>query len=231
MTGQQISRRSVLAKAGLVTGAAIASRSMVAQAERYRGHLTMDDIDRWMQELSNWGKWGKDDQAGTINLITPAKRKAAASLVRDGVSVSASLNADLPKEGPTGVERLCEPCGWPTGPIAAPAAAGPAGMPGPAGPPGPGPAGMTGRGLVYEPLRAAAYPEPAAIPPAPPGAAPPAPGTIGITGAACCRCPAGRCPPAGCSTAGCSIAGCAAVGAQADGWPGEGWASGWPVEG
>src|SRR5438552_2921737 len=27
-----------------------------------------------MTELSNWGRWGKDDQAGTINLITPAKR-------------------------------------------------------------------------------------------------------------------------------------------------------------
>jgi kynurenine formamidase len=55
-----------------------------------------------MKELSNWGKWGKDDQAGTINLITPAKRKAAAALVREGVSVSMSLDADLPKEGSTG---------------------------------------------------------------------------------------------------------------------------------
>src|SRR5262249_28355428 len=64
-------------------------------------------------------------------------------------------------------------------------------------------------------------------PPAPP--APPAPGTIGITEAACCRCPAGSCP-----SAGCSIAGCAAVGAGAGGWPGDGregddWAGdGWP---
>jgi kynurenine formamidase len=55
-----------------------------------------------MTEFSNWGKWGNDDQAGTINLITPTKRKAAAALVRDGVSVSMSLDADLPKEGPTG---------------------------------------------------------------------------------------------------------------------------------
>ena len=54
-----------------------------------------------MSELSHWGKWGKDDQAGTINLITPAKRKAAAALVREGVSVSMSLDADRPKEGPT----------------------------------------------------------------------------------------------------------------------------------
>ncbi len=42
----------------------------------------------WMSSLSNWGRWGGDDQLGCLNLITPAKRKAAAALVRDGVSVS-----------------------------------------------------------------------------------------------------------------------------------------------
>ena len=53
-------------------------------------------IDRWMQELSNWGRWGKDDQLGAVNLITPAKRKAAAALVREGVTVS--LARDTEKE-------------------------------------------------------------------------------------------------------------------------------------
>jgi kynurenine formamidase len=56
--------------------------------------LTKADIDRWMTELSNWGRWGKDDQLGTINLITPAKRKQAAALVRSGVSVSLSRTAE-----------------------------------------------------------------------------------------------------------------------------------------
>ena len=28
-----------------------------------------------MKELSNWGRRGKDDQMGTVNLVTPAKRK------------------------------------------------------------------------------------------------------------------------------------------------------------
>jgi kynurenine formamidase len=64
----------------------------------YPRDLTKADVERWMTELSNWGRWGKDDQAGTINLITPEKRRQAAALVRDGVSVSMSLNADLPKE-------------------------------------------------------------------------------------------------------------------------------------
>lgn len=51
-------------------------------------------IDRWMKELSNWGRWGKEDQMGTVNLITPAKRKQAAALVREGVSVSLARNTE-----------------------------------------------------------------------------------------------------------------------------------------
>jgi kynurenine formamidase len=54
-------------------------------------------LDRWMQELSNWGRWGKDDQLGTVNLITPAKRKAAAALVKEGYSVSLSSDAETVK--------------------------------------------------------------------------------------------------------------------------------------
>jgi kynurenine formamidase len=54
-------------------------------------------LDRWMQELSNWGRWGKDDQMGTVNLITPAKRKAAAALVKEGYSVSLSSDAETVK--------------------------------------------------------------------------------------------------------------------------------------
>ena len=53
-------------------------------------------IDRWMKELSNWGRWGKDDQLGAVNLITAAKRKQAAASVREGVSVS--LSRDTEKE-------------------------------------------------------------------------------------------------------------------------------------
>jgi kynurenine formamidase len=44
----------------------------------------------WMTSLSNWGRWGDDDQLGCLNLIEPAKRKQAAALVRDGITVSCS---------------------------------------------------------------------------------------------------------------------------------------------
>ena len=45
-------------------------------------------------EVSNWGRWGDDDQMGTLNLITPDKKVVAAALVKDGLSVSLSLDLD-----------------------------------------------------------------------------------------------------------------------------------------
>lgn len=42
---------------------------------------------------SNAGRWGSDDELGTLNLITPDKRRRAAQLVVEGLSVS--MAADL----------------------------------------------------------------------------------------------------------------------------------------
>src|SRR5262245_8376336 len=56
--------------------------------------ITAQDITKWMTDLSNWGRWGKDDQRGTLNLITPAKRKQALLLVREGASVSLAHTVD-----------------------------------------------------------------------------------------------------------------------------------------
>ncbi len=46
------------------------------------------------RRLSNWGRWGDDDQLGTLNLIEPAHRVAAAGLVRTGVSFDLALPLD-----------------------------------------------------------------------------------------------------------------------------------------
>lgn len=51
---------------------------------------TEADVLAMLERLSNWGRWGADDQLGTLNLITPAHRRRAAGLVQDGVSVSCS---------------------------------------------------------------------------------------------------------------------------------------------
>ncbi len=30
------------------------------------------DVRSWIRDRSNWGRWGKDDQLGALNLVTPA---------------------------------------------------------------------------------------------------------------------------------------------------------------
>jgi kynurenine formamidase len=55
---------------------------------------TEEDVLRYFDELSNWGRWGDDDRLGTLNLITAAKRVEAARLVQDGTVVSLSWDLD-----------------------------------------------------------------------------------------------------------------------------------------
>src|SRR5688572_4140750 len=57
---------------------------------------TEADFRRAMKELSNWGRWGDRDELGAANLITPAKRKQALALAREGRTVS--LAHDVPQE-------------------------------------------------------------------------------------------------------------------------------------
>jgi kynurenine formamidase len=49
----------------------------------------------------NWGRWGTDDVLGTLNFIDPAKRIAAAALVRTGeiVSLAQRFDTDGPQKG------------------------------------------------------------------------------------------------------------------------------------
>ena len=47
-----------------------------------------EQVLRYFEECSNWGRWGPEDQLGTINYITPQKRTQAAALVKEGESVT-----------------------------------------------------------------------------------------------------------------------------------------------
>jgi kynurenine formamidase len=49
---------------------------------------SQSQVDTYFKELNNWGRWGHDDQLGTVNLITPAKQATAERLVRTGRTVS-----------------------------------------------------------------------------------------------------------------------------------------------
>jgi kynurenine formamidase len=77
----------------------LSSRAVpLAQAQTSSNHnATREDFDQMMTQLSNWDRWGKDDQMGAVNLITPATRKHAASLVKEGASFSMARTAELEK--------------------------------------------------------------------------------------------------------------------------------------
>src|SRR5688572_11319864 len=77
-------RRLIVLALAITLPSSVATQSTTTRAE----------FERWKTELSNWGRWGKDDQIGALNLITPAKRRQAAGLVREGFSVSLSRDAD-----------------------------------------------------------------------------------------------------------------------------------------
>ena len=64
--------------------------------------LTDADIEALIPRISNWGRWGADDDVGTLNLLTPDRRREAAKLVRSGEAVSMARLVDL---GDGSVER------------------------------------------------------------------------------------------------------------------------------
>ena len=71
--------------------------------------LDQDELVREITTLGdrvrNWGRWGSEDEIGTLNFITPAKRAAAALLVRRGVTFS--LQIPMNSKGPmTGAGRV-----------------------------------------------------------------------------------------------------------------------------
>lgn len=72
--------------------------------------VTAETIAGWMTELSNWGRWGADDELGTLNLVTPEKRRGALALATAGVSVSLShtylTEPDVEATSPVGYEML-----------------------------------------------------------------------------------------------------------------------------
>jgi hypothetical protein len=60
--------------------------------------VTLRTIEDMAQRVRNWGKWGPDDQLGTLNYITPADIVSAAALVRKGQAFS--LGLDFNQHGP-----------------------------------------------------------------------------------------------------------------------------------
>jgi hypothetical protein len=78
----------VLVCVTLVCSGLAACAQQAPASESLHPEVTRAQTERWMTELSNWGRWGKDDQIGTLNLITDAKRQQAAALAKRGIVVS-----------------------------------------------------------------------------------------------------------------------------------------------
>ena len=53
--------------------------------------LSLQEFDALFKAVCNWGRWGPDDERGTLNYLTPEHLRAAARLVRSGSSVSMAI--------------------------------------------------------------------------------------------------------------------------------------------
>ena len=105
---------------GLACAAALSLRAAPAPAEQAASSraATRADFDRWMKELSNWGRWGTDDQVGAVNLITADKRRAALRTVQDGFSISMARTAETTpaQDNPRPITRVMGGSARPAGP-------------------------------------------------------------------------------------------------------------------
>lgn len=91
------SRRCGFLAIALVVSATLVTPAMQDATRRAGPPVTAADLEQWKKDLSNWGRWGTSDEAGALNLITPAKRRQAAGLVKHGVSVSLARDGQYQK--------------------------------------------------------------------------------------------------------------------------------------
>src|SRR5204862_7063969 len=76
----------------------IAARRGIDMAKKY----TRQDLRDAAERFKNWGKWGPNDEIGTLNYTRPEDIVAAAQLVRKGKVISLALNFD--QHGPQGAK-------------------------------------------------------------------------------------------------------------------------------
>jgi kynurenine formamidase len=53
--------------------------------------VTLREFDEIFEAVKNWGRWGDDDERGTLNFITPDMVRAAAGLIRSGRQVTMAI--------------------------------------------------------------------------------------------------------------------------------------------
>lgn len=73
---------------------------LIDTREKKNRKLTRKDVKKAAARCKNWGRWGKDDEIGTLNFTTAEDVVAACQLVRKGKVISLALNYD--ERGPQG---------------------------------------------------------------------------------------------------------------------------------
>ncbi len=73
----------------IITSAIVScSASTTQTVPENREAISVAQFNVWMEEYSNWGRWGDDDEVGAANLMTDEKRRQAAGLIQTGTTVS-----------------------------------------------------------------------------------------------------------------------------------------------
>src|SRR5262245_13967748 len=100
--------RRLVCLISIVSVALVVVRYARSQNSQRPTITTEADFRRAMKELSNWGKWGADDELGAANLITPSKRKQALALAKEGLTVSMAHDVAQEKaaDAPNILERV-----------------------------------------------------------------------------------------------------------------------------
>lgn len=62
------------------------------------------EVVGYLEQLSNAGRWGADDELGTLNLITPATRRRALALAREGVAIGCARPITIEPGAPDVIE-------------------------------------------------------------------------------------------------------------------------------
>lgn len=102
----RISTKAAVIVAAIVMGIVNFSDAP-AQSQESPSISTESEFRQAMETLSNWGRWGIDDELGAANLISPTTRTHAASLVSEGRSVSLAhdIIQQATPEGPWFLDR------------------------------------------------------------------------------------------------------------------------------
>jgi kynurenine formamidase len=76
-------------------------------SSRTGNEVSADEFRQLFERVSNWGRWGPNDERGTVNLLTPERVAAAAGLVQSGrrVSLSRPLNTEQEPANPEPAEH------------------------------------------------------------------------------------------------------------------------------